>query len=252
MSTRSFSCSPPNRGGLECTTPLHVSGPAPSARVPGSLRGEMVLIYDDVSDSRGRASLIFDAIFSAFRQHVLRGGAGIAVSSLRHNPDGGPLFAGIENSRPSLLILANGCAATALAWLGLSFMMSPARDHRMARLEFGGAHRLVDSRLYPPPVQIRASGPSAKQAARAEDRQPQARSVPSGKAARSIWSRMLSAFGVTSGAATRRDCVEGEKRWHVCFCAAECFPRPPTTSCPFVTQHWRFVYFGPASQFDRS
>lgn len=161
---------------------------------------EMVLIYDDVSNLRGRASLFADAILSACRQHVLRGGAGMTVSTLRRNPDGGPLFAGIENSRPSLLILANGCAATAVAWLGLSFMMSPARDHRMARLEFGGAHRLVDSRLYPPPVQIRASGPSAKQAARAEDRQPQARSVPSGKAARSIWSRMLSAFGVTSGA----------------------------------------------------
>jgi hypothetical protein len=161
---------------------------------------EMLLIYDDVSDSRGRASLFADAILSAFRQHVLRGGACIAASTLRHNPHGGPLFAGIENSRPSLLILTNGCAATALAWLGLSFMMAPARDHRIARLDFGGAHRLVDSRLYPPNVQIHASGPSAQQAPRAEYRRPQPRSVSHGRAAPSIWSRTLFAFGVTSGA----------------------------------------------------
>ena len=161
---------------------------------------EMLLIYDDAANVRGRVSLIFDAFLSAFRQHVLRGGGGIAVSTLRHNPDGEPLFSGIENSRPSLLILANGCAATALAWLGLSFMMAPAEDHRMARLEFGAAHHLVDSRLYPPNVQIRASGPTAQQAPRAVDRHPRPLSDAHGRAAPSLWSRMLSVFGVTSGA----------------------------------------------------
>jgi Ca2+-binding EF-hand superfamily protein len=154
----------------------------------------MLLIYDDVSGPRGRASLFADAIFSVLRQRLFRDGANNSTSPLR---EAGVSFAAIDTSRPSLLILAHGCAATVVAWFGLSLLMEPGKGDQKARLEFAGAHHLVDSRLSPPRVQIRASGPSSRQLPRAEYSQPSL-SEFGGRAAPTLWSRVFSAIGITS------------------------------------------------------
>jgi hypothetical protein len=176
--TRRFSCSPPNRGGLECydaCTPFWFGSIRKRSEIASRTK-----CYSSMATSLTRAvahrSLRCDpfgfqsacvARRHGYRHILTSAQPGRRTSFRRHRE----LATFATNSGKRMC-----CNGSSVAQFELHDVTSKGSSN--GAFEFGGAHRLVDSRLYPPPVQIRASGPSAQQAARAEDRQPEARSVP--------------------------------------------------------------------------
>lgn len=161
---------------------------------------DMLWIFDRSANTGNRAWLLADATSSALRQHLLRSGAESSVdTTVRHSSDGVPLFLAVDTSRPRSWILLHGGLLTFLAWYAFSIGMGAGNQRRAVPLEFAGVHYLVDSRLVPPSAVTRNSpltgqlppGPPHRHSAEQEQPPETHR-----KAARRVWSRMLSIFGL--------------------------------------------------------
>jgi hypothetical protein len=160
---------------------------------------EMLGIYDDRAGENNRAWLFFDAIVSALRQRLLRGGSEGSGPAVRHSTDGVPLFATLDNSRPPLMALSHGSVATGLAWAALSLLMAGERNIRVARFEIAGVHSLANGRLQSAHAGMRDPA-SAAQLPRGGQQKTDVRakeqSAKGTHTAQSVWLRMLSIVGI--------------------------------------------------------
>jgi hypothetical protein len=152
----------------------------------------MLWIYDCAAGRRERLWLLRDAASSVSRQHLLRG----TQDPVSQDTGGVPLFTAVEASRPSLLTLSRGCAATVVAWSGLSLLIT-AGGHRPVRPELYGVHRLADSGVQYPDVAVRTAASSLS-----GSRFAGSRSWPRTGAAHAqtmnIWSKLASFIGMDS------------------------------------------------------